>query len=94
MTALHADGCAAPEARLDSQGVLRCGACKYIQPAPKRPVKLLSNHRCPVHQDTPVTWRGTGCSSCAAANLKSAAARKAKREATAPRDTEEMERYR
>ena len=82
----HADWCSQPEPRPDPQGVVKCPSCKYIAPAPKPRLMPASNYRCKEHPEQPVTWRGTGCTRCAAERTK--------RKAPASRDTEEMERYR
>ena len=94
MTSNHADDCSDPGARLDLRGVLRCPSCKYIQTPPSR-AQVVTGYVCRDHHSQPVKFpSGKGCPTCAAANLKTVTARKAKREATVPRDTEEMERYR
>ena len=92
---IHDVWCSQPSPQPDREGVLRCPVCKYVAPAPKARAQVVTGYVCRDHHSQPVKFpSGKGCPTCAAANLKTAAARKAKREATAARDTEEMERYR
>ena len=98
----HAPGCSKPppDSKRVSPGWFRltCPDCGHVgseaakqqaiaptlTPAP-RPITS-SGYVCRVHHDQPVTWRGTGCTRCAA-DLK-------RRKAPQPRDDyEEMETY-
>ena len=80
----HAPGCLMPTPMTDAAGFLRCPACKWVQPTPK--ANTATGYVCRDHHDQPVTWRGTGCTRCAA-DLK-------RRKATVPSDDYEMETYR
>lgn len=78
----HLMGCPRPEAIRDASHQLRCPSCKYIQPKPRGSSKA-TGYVCRDHHDQPVTWRGTGCTQCAA-DLK-------RRKATVPSDYTESE---
>jgi hypothetical protein len=56
----HAAGCPRPEPTTDIAGQLRCSSCHYLQTKTS-----VSNYRCRIHYDTPVSWKGTGCKPCA-----------------------------
>jgi hypothetical protein len=61
----HAPGCTMPEPTTDPSGHLRCPSCHYVQPRP-RGSSAATGYVCRDHHDQPVTWRGTGCTRCAA----------------------------
>jgi len=81
----HAPGCLMPTPTTDPAGQLRCPACKYVQPKPQASTQP-TGYVCRDHHDQPVTWRGTGCTRCAA-DLK-------RRKAPELSDDYEMETYR
>lgn len=80
----HAPGCTMPTPTTDPSGVLKCPMCKWVQAKPQTAPMPPSNYRCRVHLDCSITWKGTGCTQCAADQ---------KRRSESPSDYE-METYR
>ena len=81
---IHADDCKRPDALPDqiSGGRLKCPSCKHVAQAPQPTrARPAGSYVCRDHHDQPVTWRGRGCSTCAAQSRKSEAAKKLKRAA-------------
>jgi len=77
-TMTHAKGCTRPSPWRDDHikpGWIRikCPECKHVANVPIKPKPQSSpapvaatGYRCRDHHDQPVTWRGTGCTRCAA----------------------------
>ena len=90
----HDVWCSQPSPQPDREGLLKCPTCHFLADvAPGPRVMPASNYRCREHPDQPVSWKGRNCPACAAATLKTAAAKRVKREATAARDDTTERQY-
>ena len=95
---IHGADCSRPEPdsklvkpgwlRLKCPECARVGSVAYVAPVrnltPEREPRPIagSGYRCRDHHDQPVTWRGTGCTRCAADLKRRKAPQRAEREAS------------